>query len=103
VAKYREKIEPKIVEILPATAEHVAVLPEVIPDSPKAVGRISTPEGLVIVFDDDLIVDYGIDATPRYARLPEGDLRVFFELVDSLPALPASSSAEPVPSTEGEA
>lgn len=101
MARYQEKQEPRYADILPATADHIAVIPASTSDEPKVVGQIFTPNGLVKVFDDDLIIDWGERTTPRYSRISEGDLRVFFDPAPELPALGSTSSAEPVPPVEG--
>lgn len=98
---YKEKRDPLYVDILPAVVGHIAVIPDTLNDYPDAIGRISTPSGLVPVFSTDVIVDYGENATPRYARMNADDVDAFFELVNRAPALPSVSSATPVPAPEG--
>lgn len=104
MARYVEKKEPLYVDIVEASTDHIAVIPGKVNDYPTSIGQMSTPEGLVPVFNNDAIIDYGPNATPRYTRMPAHEVSAFWQLAPeqpAAPALPESSSAEPVPSTEG--
>lgn len=112
MAKYQEKRDPLYVDILPATREHIAIMAKPVVDAEDEqemyiIGELMMPDGLAPVWNNDVIVDYGETATPRYVRMPAADVSAFFERPSKKPSstppapqLPAASTADKLPSAE---